>query len=243
MLLGARSQSRGTTALQTLQSLNLPGTIEFLPLDLTSDTDISSAASHITSSHGRLDVLVNNAAIASFSNLTRDAFRDAFDTNATGPYLLSKALIGLLQKSRNPRIVNVSSGAGSIGRRLTSESPMYKIQAEPYRASKVAMNMLTTCLFVEYGLGFAPDPRDEGEGVEGQGPREGDAVDSGEGERKIKVFAYDPGFTVSNLSVANKKENGARSAEESVLSLMDVIEGKRDGEVGRFIHNTGGYPW
>ena len=191
------------------------------------DTTIANAASSITASHGRLDVLINNAAVASYAASDRQAFRDAFDTNATGPYLLTKALISLLRKSANPRIVNVSSGAGSIGRRLTPASPMYKIQAEPYRASKVAMNMLMTCQYVEYGLNY---------NVEGEPVKEGE-------EKRVKVFAYDPGFTVSNLSEANRKENGARSAEETVKSLMDVVEGKRDREVGRFIHNSGGYPW
>ncbi|KAH6639062.1 hypothetical protein C7974DRAFT_330050 [Boeremia exigua] len=242
ILLTARSPTRGTTALQTLQSLSLPGTIEFLPLDTTSDTDIAAATAHITKTHARLDVLVNNAAIAPFtSNPTRTQFRDAFDTNATGPYLLSQSLIGLLQQSANPRIVNVSSGAGSIGRRLAAESPMYKIQAEAYRASKVAMNMLTTCLWVEFGLGFGPDAR--GEGEVGGAWGEGGMGEDGEGKKRVKVFAYDPGFTVSNLSEMNTEANGARSAEDSVKSLMDVILGKRDGEVGRFIHNTGGYPW
>ena len=220
VLLGARSTQRGNAALQDLQSRNLPGSIEFLPLDLQDDDTIANAATFITAAHGKLDILVNNAAIASFTVSDRRAFRDAFDSNATGPYLLTKALIALLQKSDNPRIINISSGAGSIGRRLTPSSPMYKIQAEPYRASKVAMNMLMTCQHVEYGLNF---------GVEGR--------------QAVKVFAYDPGFTVSNLSEANRKENGARSAEETVWSLMEVVEGKRDGEVGKFIHNSGEYPW
>ena len=219
MLLGARSPQRGTDALKDLQSCNLPGSIEFLHLDLADDSIIANATSHITTSHGHLDILINNAAIASYTQVDRAAFRSSFDTNATGPYLLSKSLITLLQKSANPRIINVSSGAGSIGRRLTPESPMYKIQAEPYRASKVAMNMLTTCLHVEHGLKY------------------------GEGGKGVKVFAYDPGFTVSNLSQANTKENGARSAEDTVKSLLELVEGKRDGEVGRFIHNSGEYPW
>ena len=59
----------------------------------------------------------------------------------------------------------------------------------------------------------------------------------------IKVFAYDPGFTQSNLGPQNKAENGARPAAESVMPLIDVLEGKRDDEVGRFLHNTGVYPW
>lgn len=59
----------------------------------------------------------------------------------------------------------------------------------------------------------------------------------------IKVFAYDPGFTISNLSSHNTAEAGARSAEESAKPLVDVIEGKRDDEVGQFLHNSGTYPW
>jgi hypothetical protein len=59
----------------------------------------------------------------------------------------------------------------------------------------------------------------------------------------MKVFAYDPGFTISNLSSHNKAEFGARTAEDTVKSIMDVVDGKRDEEVGKFIHNSGEYPW
>lgn len=82
-----------------------------------------------------------------------------------------------------------------------------------YRASKSALNMVHACQFVEYG------------------------------DLGIKVFLFDPGFTVSNLGPHNKAEHGARSARESVLPLMDVLEGKRDAEVGLFLHNTGVWPW
>jgi NAD(P)-dependent dehydrogenase (short-subunit alcohol dehydrogenase family) len=159
----------------------------------------------------------------------RENLQTSFDINATGPYLLAKAMIPLLWASANPRIINISSGAGSIGRRLFPESPMYRIQGAQYRASKVAMNMLTACLHVEYGLGI--EQRD------GEKHKEGAEV------KKMKVFAYDPGYTVSNLSSANTAENGARSAEKTVESIMDVVDGKRDEEVGKFIHNDGGYPW
>jgi hypothetical protein len=109
---------------------------------------------------------------------------------------------------------------------------MYKIQAEPYRASKVAFNMLTACLYVEYGLGVK-----QVDGAKTNADAEG-------AEKKLmKVFAYDPGFTVSNLSSHNNAENGARSAEDTVKSIMDVVDGKRDDEAGKFIHNSGEYPW
>jgi hypothetical protein len=109
---------------------------------------------------------------------------------------------------------------------------MYKIQAIPYRASKIAFNMITACLHVEYGLGVKQTDGDKDDG-------EAEGAD----KRTMKVFAYDPGFTASNLSPHNKTENGARTAEDTVKSIMDVVDGKRDGEVGRFIHNSGEYPW
>ena len=207
--------------------------MEFLHLDVQSDDHIANAASHITKSHGKLDILVNNAAVALMSGGTeRERIQNSFDVNATGPYLLTKALIPLLRKASNPRIINISSGAGSLGRRLFPESPMYKIQAVPYRASKAAFNMITACLYVEYGLGI-----EQIDGEKTEGEAEG-------GEKKLmKVFAYDPGFTISNLGPHNKAEFGARTVEDTVKSIMEVVDGKRDGEAGKFIHNSGEYPW
>lgn len=59
----------------------------------------------------------------------------------------------------------------------------------------------------------------------------------------IKVLLYDPGYTVSNLSENNRAEKGARSAEKTVESLMEVLEGKRDADAPAFLHNTGTYEW
>jgi NAD(P)-dependent dehydrogenase (short-subunit alcohol dehydrogenase family) len=230
VFLSARSIDRGNAALQELQSRKLPGSVEFLQLDVQSDEHIANAAAKITESHGRLDILVNNAAIAFMTSGTeRERLRNSFDINATGPYLLSKALIPLLRKSSDPRIINISSGAGSLGRRLLPESQMYKIQGIPYRASKVAFNMISACLHVEYGLGVEQ--------------MDGDKVEDDAEKRTIKVHTYDPGFTASNLSSHNTVENGARSAEDTVKSIMDVVDGKRDADMGKFIHNTGEYPW
>ena len=114
---------------------------------------------------------------------------------------------------------------------------MFKIQSVPYRASKVAFNMMTACLHVEFGLGVKQV--NVMESVKNEGNEEED----GEETRNMKVFCYDPGFTASHLSPHNKEEFGARSAKDTVVSIMELVEGKRDAEVGKFIHNSGGYPW
>lgn len=97
--------------------------------------------------------------------------------------------------------------------------------------------MLTACLYVEFGLGIKQVDATEPQ------PHENEAGAGGEADKQIKVFCYDPGFTVSNLGPHNKQEFGARSAEKTVESIMELVDGKRDAEMGKFIHNTGEYPW
>ncbi|KAK3201130.1 hypothetical protein GRF29_213g1116008 [Pseudopithomyces chartarum] len=213
VFVGSRSTEKGTRALADLQSRKYPGTAELLPLDVTDDNTIQAAFSTIEKTHGKLDILVNNAAVALPTGTEREQLQTAFNTNATGPWILTKTLLPLLKKSSGARIINVSSGVGSIGRKLDPTGPMHKMTSLPYRASKTALSMVTACQYVEYG------------------------------EFGIKVSLYDPGFTVSNLSVNNRAENGARSAEETVKSLMEVVDGKRDDDSLEHLHNTGKWPW
>ncbi|KAI4671772.1 uncharacterized protein J4E78_000268 [Alternaria triticimaculans] len=237
VLLASRSTTKGSAALEDLQARKLSGSIELLHLDLQNDDHIAQTATLIEEKYGKLDILFNNAAVALPEGLTeRQRLATAFDVNATGPWLLTNALVPSLKKSANPRIVNISSGAGSIGRRLSTESPMYRIQAVPYRASKVAFNMISSCMYVEFGLGIPQVDFDKAGEGDADAAKEADNV-------KMKVFCYDPGFTASNLGPYNKVEFGARSAEDTVKSIMELVDGKRDEECGKFIHNTGGYPW
>ena len=215
VLVGSRSTEKGNDAIKQLQSRNLAGTAELIALDVTNDETIEQAAATVQREHGKLDILVNNAAIAALTPPLRQQMRDAFDVNATGPAIVTSAFAPLLKQSTGTaRIINVSSGAGSIARRLdtTSPSALHNRHVVQYRASKAALSMVTACDWVEYGPA-------------------------------IKVFAYCPGFTVSNLGPQNKAEHGAKPTAEAVMPLIDVLEGKRDGEAGLFLHNTGIYPW
>ncbi|KAF2728144.1 NAD(P)-binding protein [Polyplosphaeria fusca] len=218
VLLCARSLPKGETALATLKSRSLPtDSATLFELDVTKDETIDRVAAAVESRYGHLDVLVNNAAVGLGTGTTREALRNAFDTNATGPLVMGEKFLHLLKKSTippSPRILNISSGAGSIGRRLDPTGMMYNMKGMyDYRASKAALSMVTACQVVEMG------------------------------EFGIRVFAYDPGFTQSNLGPWNTKENGAREPRISVEPLVEVVEGGRDGEAGRFIHKDGGYVW
>lgn len=80
-----------------------------------------------------------------------EAFPLTYLTNAVGPYLVAEAFLPLLKNSvTTPRIVNVSSGGGSVTRRLanTHNQGMWGL---PYSASKAALNLITATQSVVYG--------------------------------------------------------------------------------------------
>ncbi|MFG2006536.1 SDR family oxidoreductase [Spirillospora sp. NPDC048911] len=116
-----------------------------LRLDVTA-ADLAGVAAEIDERHGRLDVLVNNAAIT-YDTWQRaveadlDVVREAAETNLYGPWRLIQTLLPLLRRSEHPRIVNVSSEAASLTN-MGGGTPAYN-------ASKVGLNALTRMLAAE----------------------------------------------------------------------------------------------
>ena len=84
--MGARDRKRGEKTVAELRARGLP--VEFLNVDVTSQTSVDAAASEVEARHGRLDVLVNNAGIAvgllPGSALTMDVLQKTFETNVFG---------------------------------------------------------------------------------------------------------------------------------------------------------------
>jgi NAD(P)-dependent dehydrogenase (short-subunit alcohol dehydrogenase family) len=117
-----------------------------LRLDVTAEDDIAQVAETITDRHGRLDVLVNNAAIAYdtwqyAATADLDYVRTAAETNLYGPWRLTQVLLPLLRRSEHPRVVNVSSEGGSLTC-MGGGTPAYS-------TTKVALNALTRMLAAE----------------------------------------------------------------------------------------------
>ncbi|HET9250750.1 MAG TPA: SDR family NAD(P)-dependent oxidoreductase [Candidatus Eisenbacteria bacterium] len=114
-----------------------------LPLDVADPGSIDAVARAIRDRFGALDVLVNNAAIlldegVSILETSREVFEATCRANALGPLLMTQAVADLLRKSKAPRVVNVSSGAGQISS-MTTYAPAYSI-------SKAALNAITVML-------------------------------------------------------------------------------------------------
>ncbi len=143
ILMGTRTLSNGEAALSTLPKDTL---VEPIELDVTSDLSITQAATSVSTKHGRLDILINNAGIGPYAPAatasTRERFTQILSTNVTSAACLTDAFIPLLRLSSEPRIIFVSSAVGSLTQTLDPTSSHYGINAPAYKASKAAMNML-----------------------------------------------------------------------------------------------------
>ena len=87
---------KGEAAVKDLESRKLPGTIELVTIDTTKDDTINAAAENVEKKHGKLDVLINNAAVAVVEGSLREQMNASFDTNATGALVISQAFLPYL---------------------------------------------------------------------------------------------------------------------------------------------------
>jgi NAD(P)-dependent dehydrogenase (short-subunit alcohol dehydrogenase family) len=143
-VLGARDPERGERAAAELREQGLD--VRACQLDVSDPASVEAAAGWMQDELGRVDAVVNNAAIL-YDTWQRgvdadlDQVRAALDTNLLGAWRVVQALLGLLRQSPAGRIVNVSSGAGALND-MGGGTPAY-------RTSKAALNALTRILAAE----------------------------------------------------------------------------------------------
>ncbi|MBV8863390.1 MAG: SDR family NAD(P)-dependent oxidoreductase, partial [Mycobacterium sp.] len=181
VLLGSRGFDRGLAAAKEIG----PDAIA-LQLDVTDAASIATAAERIRKEVGRLDLLVNNAGISNTtkgnrslreyaqtsrpSNASLDEMRAVWETNVFGVLAVYQAMLPLLRESSDARIVNVSSGVGSLTTNADPAFPYRSFYGPVYPASKAALNAITLAMMLE---------------LESTG---------------IKVNLVSPGFTKTNLN-------------------------------------------
>jgi NAD(P)-dependent dehydrogenase (short-subunit alcohol dehydrogenase family) len=141
-VLGSRDPEKGRAAAEGLGGVD----VEPRRLDVADPESVRELARELEDAYGRLDVLVNNAAIL-YDTWQRgveadlDVVHEALETNLFGAWRTTQACLSLLRRSEHGRIVNVSSGAGSLSS-MGGGTPAYSI-------SKAALNALTRILAAE----------------------------------------------------------------------------------------------
>ena len=161
VLVGSRNLERGEAAAKEVGP-----DARALQLDVTDQASIAAAAERVSNELGRLDVLVNNAAISNTrlrpgesveeyakstrpSNVSLDELRAVFETNVFGVIAVTQAMLPLLREAPAARIVNVSSGAGSLTMNSDPANAHRSIFGPVYSASKTALNAMTLAMAIE----------------------------------------------------------------------------------------------
>ncbi|MGA9911058.1 MAG: SDR family oxidoreductase [Paraburkholderia sp.] len=212
VLVGSRNFERGEAAAREVGPA-----ARALQLDVTDQASVTAAAQRVGNEFGRLDVLVQNAAISNTSrlpgqsveeyvkttrpsNVSVEEMRAVWDTNVFGVLAVYQAMLPILRETPSARIVNVSSGVGSL---TANSDPAFAYRAifgPVYPASKTALNALTLAMAIE---------------LEPEG---------------IKVNAVSPGFTRTNLN----GYAGTQTVEEGAREAVRVALLGPDGPTGTF---------
>ncbi|KAL8705955.1 MAG: hypothetical protein Q9201_000949 [Fulgogasparrea decipioides] len=217
--MAGRSQQKVDSAMSEIEASGVKGSLSAMQLDVTDETSIQRAAKTVEEKHGRLDALLNNAAVGSMDPDIRTRMRLSMDTNVMGPTMVAAAFRPLLLKSSNPYSIYVSSGMGSLAMLSDQSVDQYRplpnnAPEDAYRASKAALNMVAILEAKQYS-------------------RQG-----------LKVFAMCPGFVVSNLrGTSEEARNGwggdAKDPEISGKIVLSILQGERDADVGKFVWKDG----
>ncbi|GAA1962562.1 SDR family oxidoreductase [Kitasatospora viridis] len=211
--IGARDDRRRQAAVEKLRAA---GVDAFgVPLDVTDDASAAAAAQLIEDQAGRLDVLVNNAAIS--GGMPQDptgvdpaTVRTVVETNVIGVIRVTNAMLPLLRRSASPRIVNMSSSVGSLTRQSDPDAEQIAGPvAVAYAPSKTFLNAVT--------LQYVRELRGT----------------------NILINAACPGYVATDLNGFR----GFRTPEQGAAIAVKLATLPDDGPTGQFFDDTGVVPW
>ncbi|KAL4914412.1 hypothetical protein BDW62DRAFT_213516 [Aspergillus aurantiobrunneus] len=233
VLVGARSEAKAQETITKIQAEFPSSSNKLSPLvvDVESDELIEKAYDTMKGQFGRLDALINNAG-ASFDQAVmrgelsaRDAWNKSWNVNVSGAQALTSTFVPLLLASSDPRIIFVTSGgstlAGTEKRTIAIDQPPQAgwpktaFGVAAYRSAKTGLNMMM---------------------------REWERILKNDG---VKVWAISPGLLATNLGGDPEllKKIGAADPAVAGPLFRGVLEGHRDGEVGKVVNKDGVQPW
>jgi NAD(P)-dependent dehydrogenase (short-subunit alcohol dehydrogenase family) len=207
---GSRARERGQPAVPEIGQNS-----RLLVIDVTDSASVASAAQQV----GQLDVLVNNAGVMidgrTAIEADVDSFRRTYETNVFGVLAVTNAFLPALSRSEHPRIVNVSSGTGSLSW-STGPNPQFPFETggsgAAYRSSKTALNALT----VYYAQALASEG--------------------------FKVNALAPGLRATNLNARAAASGGDPSEAAAAAVRLALLPD--DGPTGKLFSWDGTIaPW
>ncbi|MGM1063948.1 SDR family NAD(P)-dependent oxidoreductase [Saccharothrix sp. Mg75] len=208
---GARDEQRGEEAVAKLRAAGVDafGVL----LDVTDDASVAAAAASVEERAGRLDVLVNNAAVAvawpdAPSTVTPGNLREVVETNVIGVVRVTNAMLPLLRRSEHPRIVNHSSHVASLALQTAPDVDLGEVSGA-YSPSKTFLNAVT--------IQYAKELRGT----------------------NIKINGACPGYVATGLNGFR----GTRTAEEGARTAIRLATLPDDGPTGGLFDDDGIVPW
>ena len=193
--LGSRNLTNGLAAVEKLKAEGFDA-LEAITIDVSKQESVNAARAEIGNKTNVLDVLINNAGISGGLPQTATGtgiaeFKEVFETNLFGVIRVTQAFMNLLEKSPEPRIVNVSSSMASLTLNSDPSWKFYHHKGAVYLPSKTALNM--------YTLNLAYELRDTA----------------------FKVNAVDPGFIATDFNnhrgTGTVEEAGARIVKYALI--------------------------
>ncbi|SNY66692.1 SDR family NAD(P)-dependent oxidoreductase [Paractinoplanes atraurantiacus] len=208
---GARDEQRRDAAVEKLRASGAD--VFGVPLNVTDDASVSAAAALIEAKAGRLDVLVNNAAITGGwqqapTETDLSIVRDVMETNVLGVIRVTDVMLPLLRRSASPRIVNMSSGVGSLTRQSEPDGETGPLSMA-YAPSKTFLNAVT--------IQYAKALRDT----------------------NILINMACPGFVATDLNGFR----GHRTPEQGAATALRLATLPDGGPSGAFFEDAGVVPW
>ena len=151
VILGARDSVKGQQAADKLKQQGLD--VDFHQLNVTDVASIEATRDDLEKHFGKFDILINNAGIIGGrvppSQMSLDDIRTVFETNFFSVITVRQTLLPLIRKSDAGRIVNMSSGLGSLTNNSNPNYEFYNVKSLNYNASKTALNAFTVMLAYE----------------------------------------------------------------------------------------------